>query len=148
MPTKTPAEAVVEDAASATEAAVGSSEARPEDTAAAADEAIEAVSSQADAAIDGITISQQQAMQTMEAAGQAMMEGVTRLQRELADFVSERIRHDVETQQALMRCRSFDDVRDVQTRFFQTAVDQYSAEANRLMKLGSEIVHRSIEPTA
>jgi hypothetical protein len=87
-------------------------------------------------------------MQTMEAAGQAMMEGVTKLQREIADFVSERIRHDVETQQALMRCRSFDDVRDVQTRFFQTAVDQYSAEANRLMKLGSEIVHRSIEPTA
>jgi hypothetical protein len=147
MPTKTPPEAVAEDAIRATDAATEAAEARLEDSAASVDEKIEAVSSQTDAAIDGFTISQQQAMQSMEAAGQAMMDGVTKLQKELVDFVSERIRQDVETQQAMLRCRSFDDMRDLQTRFFQTAVDQYSAEANRLMKLGSEIVQRSLEPT-
>jgi hypothetical protein len=41
------------------------------------------------------------------------------------DFVSTRIRQDLETQQELLRCRNFDELREVQTKFLKTAMDQY-----------------------
>ena len=103
------------------------------------------LSSAADTVIDTVTATQQEAMQTMESARSAMMEGMSRVQREIADFVSERIRQDMETQQALLRCKTLDEVRDVQSGFFKTAMDQYAAEATKLMKLGTEIVARSFD---
>jgi hypothetical protein len=106
------------------------------------------VAERADAAadaVDELARSQEEALHGVEVAGQTVVEGVTRFQREIIDFVSERIRQDMETQQAMLRCRTFDEVRDVQTRFFQTAMDQYSTETNRLMKLGTEMMQRSLE---
>jgi hypothetical protein len=44
----------------------------------------------------------------------------------------------------MLRCRTLDDVRDLQTRFFKTAMDQYSGEASRLMKIGSGMIERSL----
>lgn len=104
-----------------------------------------ALGSPADAVIDTVTARQQQAIQTIETAGAAMIEGVTLVQREIADFVSQRIRQDMETQQELLRCRSLDEMRDLQTRFFRTALDQYSAEATRLMRLGGEVIAKSLD---
>jgi hypothetical protein len=115
----------------------------PEAASSAAED--EALASPADAVIDSVTVSQQQALQTMESAGAAMFEGVARVQREIADFVSERIRQDMETQQELLRCKSLDEVRVLQARFFKTAMDQYSAEATRLMRLGGELMARSMD---
>jgi hypothetical protein len=157
MPTKAKPEtatektaAMAEDAATtaAGESAKAASDASEGMRAAAEAATDEHLASSADVAIDGVTLGQQQALETFESAQQAMMEGVTRFQKELVDFVSERIRHDMETQQALLRCRSFDEVRDVQATFLQTAMDQYSEEANRLMRLGSEVVQRSFERDA
>ena len=54
-----------------------------------------------DALIDQVTASQQEALDTMETAGQAVFEGLTRVQHEIAEFVAERIRQDMETQQEL-----------------------------------------------
>ena len=51
-----------------------------------------------------------------------------KVRQEVVDFVSTRIRHDMETQQELLRCRNFDEIREVQTRFIKTAMDQYTAE--------------------
>ena len=39
----------------------------------------------------------------------------------------------------LLGCRTLEDMRAVQMRFFRGAVDQYAAEAARMMKLGTEI---------
>ena len=63
--------------------------------------------------------------------------------QEVADFVSTRIRHDMETQQELLRCRNFDELREVQTRLIKTAMDHYTAESTRLMEIGSEAIQRS-----
>jgi hypothetical protein len=73
---------------------------------------------------------------------------MTKMQEEIASFVSKRIAHDLETQQKMLRCRNFDELQEVQTRFFRTAVDDYSAETRRLMKLGSEVVQRSVNREA
>lgn len=108
-------------------------------------EAAEEVSSTADAVIDSVTASQQQALETLEAARASMFESVARVQRRIADFVSDRIRQDMEAQQELLRCKSFEEVRDVQTRFFRTAVSQYSEEATELFRIGGKAVARSLE---
>jgi hypothetical protein len=107
----------------------------------------ELIESPQDAVIDNVTALQQETVETVEHAGAALLAGVGKVQQEIAQFVTQRIREDLETQQQLMRCRSFDDIRDVQARFIKTAMDQYSAETERLLKLGTEMMTRSVERT-
>ena len=78
-------------------------------------------------------------------ASASMLTGVTEMQKEIAGFVSERIHQDLETQQELLRCRTFDEVREVQSRFFRTTLDQYSAEATKLMQLSTAVFTRSLD---
>ena len=108
----------------------------------------EAIASTTRESIAVATKTQQQAMEAMERAGASMLTGVTGIQKEITGFVSERIRQDLESQQELLRCRTFDEVREVQSRFFRTAMDQYSSEATKLMQLGTELFTRSIEHRA
>ncbi len=49
-------------------------------------------------------------------------------------FVFERWQHDIATQSALLGCTKLEDVQRVQTDFFKTAMEQYSAEAKRMME--------------
>jgi hypothetical protein len=139
----------------AAEAAAESAEATV-DTAAenarkAAEAAAEAVSdipredvpTTTDDAIDAVVSGQTEATRALESIGRTMLVGATRMQEEIVDFVSIRVRQDMETQKELLRCRSFDDVREVQTKYFQTAMEQYAAESKRLMELSSEVIQRS-----
>lgn len=96
----------------------------------------------ADKVIDTVTLTQQEALQAMEVASTTLFTGLNEMQREVADFVAKRIREDMETQQDLLRCRNLDDVREVQSRFFRTAMDQYSAETTRLMQLATETMQK------
>jgi hypothetical protein len=50
------------------------------------------------------------------------------------------MRQDIETQAKLLRCRNLGEIRETQTRFFRTAMDQYAAEATKLMKIGAEML--------
>jgi hypothetical protein len=90
---------------------------------------------------------QQIAARGAEATGAAVLEGVARAQREVTDFITTRIRQDIETQAELLGCRTLDDMRQVQTRFFRSAMDAYAAEASRLMRIGSEVASRSLDRT-
>jgi hypothetical protein len=67
------------------------------------------------------------------------------VQKQITGFVAERIRQDIETQSELLACRTLDDVRQVQSRFFRRAMDQYGAEAGRIMQLGSDVVAKSLD---
>ena len=129
-----------------TKAAVGTAETLAETAADSID--AEAVASATREGIAVATRTQQQAIETMERAGASMLTGVTEIQKEIAGFVSERIRQDMESQQELLRCRTIDEVREVQSRFFHTAIDQYSSEASKLMQLSTELFTRSIERRA
>ena len=53
----------------------------------------------------------------MERASASMLTSVAEMQKEVAGFVSGRIRQDLETQQELLRCRTLDEVREGQSRF-------------------------------
>lgn len=124
---------------SATDAAVDTANRAAEGVANSNADRSENVSPVLDAVVAGQTV----AVQAVESTSRAMLEGIEKVRQEVADFVSTRIRHDMETQQELLRCRNFDELREVQTRFIKTAMDQYTAESTRLMEIGSEAIQRS-----
>ena len=117
----------------------------PEAEASADTDAIESLQ---DRLIDTVTVGQQEALETIESASSAVFEALSRAQAEISDFVAERIRQDLDTQQAFLRCRSLDEVRDVQFNFLRTALDQYGGEAAKLVRLGGEVAAKSFERRA
>ena len=68
---------------------------------------------------EAITSAQQETLHNIGSAGAAMLEGLTKAQTEIADFITERIRQDVETQAEMLHCRTLDDVRDLQNPLLQ-----------------------------
>lgn len=54
------------------------------------------------------------------------------LMQESARFMTTRLQHDVETQKALLACKSPSELMEVQTAFFKTAAAQYSDYTTRL----------------
>ena len=123
----------------ATDAAIDTVERTAEAVAESNADRSEEVSQVLNAVVAGQTV----AVQAVESTSRAMLEGMEKVRQEVVDFVSTRIRHDMETQQELLRCRNFDELREVQTTFVKTAMDQYTAESKRLMELGSEVLQRS-----
>ena len=117
----------------------------PEAKAADATADTDAIESLQDRLIDTVTVSQQEALETIESASSAVFEALSRAQAEISDFVAERIRQDPDTQQAFLRCRSLDEVRDVQFNFLRTALDQYGGEAAKLVRLGGEVAAKSLD---
>ncbi|APX11206.1 phasin family protein [Tateyamaria omphalii] len=54
-------------------------------------------------------------------------------------FVAERVREDVALQHALMHAKSPGEMQQVQMRFLQTAMDQYTAETGKMIELSSKL---------
>ena len=79
-------------------------------------------------------------------AGQTMMNGVVEWNREMADFASHRLQADGETAQALMQCKDWSAVADIQKDFLDRAAAQYSEEATRLTNLATRVMQDSIAP--
>lgn len=49
-------------------------------------------------------------------------------------FLSDRLKQDLETQKALLACKTPTELMEVQTTFIKTAMEQYSAYAFRMQK--------------
>jgi hypothetical protein len=60
------------------------------------------------------------------------------IMNESAEFIVKRLQHDVETQQAMLRCKSPTELMQLQSAFVQTAMKQYSEEAAHLFKMMTE----------
>ena len=59
-------------------------------------------------------------------------------------FVTERSQRDIETQRAMLDCRSPSELMKVQTEFYQTAVQQYSEETMRLMQMMADAARKTV----
>jgi hypothetical protein len=64
------------------------------------------------------------------AAAQAWLD----LMQESARFMTTRLQQDIETQKALLACKSPAELMQVQTEFFKSAAKQYSEHTTRLLK--------------
>ncbi len=56
------------------------------------------------------------------------------LMQESARFMTSRLQQDIETQKALLACKSLEELMQVQTEFFKSAAAQYSEHTTRLLK--------------
>lgn len=67
--------------------------------------------------------------------GTVWAERMADLGSEITTFVAERIKEDVQTQHALLYCKSLAEVQHVQAEFLQKAFDQYQAETGKLVAM-------------
>lgn len=79
------------------------------------------------------------------AFGTAMLEAAAKFGAEFSDFVAMRLKEDVKAQQEMLECRDLQKLAEIQTRFFQTAVEQYSAETGKMMQMSSEMLEDAIK---
>ncbi|WP_171054526.1 phasin family protein [Roseovarius arcticus] len=56
---------------------------------------------------------------------------------EAMQFMSSRMEADVEIQEEMLSCKRLEDVQKVQAKFFSNALEDYNAEAARMMKIMS-----------
>ena len=59
------------------------------------------------------------------------------LMKESGRFIAQRLEEDLKTQKAFFECKTPADVMQVQTNYYKTAVEQYSAEAGRIFEFMS-----------
>lgn len=77
------------------------------------------------------------AVGTLTWFGTAWVETLGQMGAEMVEFAGRRAREEARTQHDLLHCRSLPEVQRVQTRFLQTAIDQYTAEIGRFAALGT-----------
>lgn len=63
---------------------------------------------------------------------------------ESSRFVMDRLQQDLETQRAMLACKSPTDLMRLQAEFFQTAMQQYSEESMRLFKMMSDATEKTV----
>lgn len=66
---------------------------------------------------------------------------------ESSRFVADRLQRDLETQKAMLACKSPAELLQIQSEFFQTAMEQYTNEAVRLYKMMSKATEDTIKDT-
>jgi len=62
-------------------------------------------------------------------------------------FLSERLRTDLETQQAMLRCQTPPEMVQLQSEFLRTAIDQYTTEAQRIFEILSAATDETLKQT-
>ena len=83
--------------------------------------------------------SNQEAVQTMLAANQAMLDGWNALNREIMAFADHRMREEFGRTESLFGCNGPEEALQVQARFVQTTGEDYLREAQKLMGMMMDI---------
>lgn len=66
------------------------------------------------------------------------MAGCAEIAKEGVEFISERIKKDMQAQRDILNCKSLQDVLRVQSEYFQDAAEQYTGQLQRVAELLSE----------
>ena len=81
----------------------------------------------------------------MIAANPAIARAWSEIMSEGARFLSKRLQEDLETQKALLACRTPADVVQVQTEFFRKAMEQYTAETQRMFEIMTGAIEEAVK---
>lgn len=75
----------------------------------------------------------------MTSFGTAWVEALSDMGSEVLSFVADRIKEDVKTQHEILHCDDMAELQQIQARFVQKAVDQYTAETGKLFELSNQL---------
>lgn len=89
---------------------------------------------------------QDSALGAVSNAGQAYMNGLAAINQEMASFLQARLRHDIELGESLARCRTLADATKVQSDWLKRTTEEYAAETQKLVELGSGLMRESWMP--
>ncbi|MDO9527393.1 MAG: phasin family protein [Gemmobacter sp.] len=84
----------------------------------------------------------------MMAFSPAVAKAWSDMMSESARFLTDRLQHDLETQKALLACKSPTDLLQVQAEFFRSAMEQYSAYTTHLYTKLSTTVESTVKDVA
>ncbi|KCV80840.1 hypothetical protein ATO10_15010 [Actibacterium atlanticum] len=79
-------------------------------------------------------------MEGLDMAGRlsnAIMDFIGKSGAEFVEFVNARLQEDAKVQQALLSCQNVEDLSRVQADFVRTALEQYTEETGRMIRLSS-----------
>ena len=79
-------------------------------------------------------------LNSMAWLGTAWMSNAGDVGTELMQFLAKRIKEDVRTQHEMLHCKDLTKLQDIQMRFVQTAMEQYAAETEKLLQMGSDMM--------
>lgn len=89
--------------------------------------------------VEALLASNGEMMKALMKANEAMMEGMVTVGREILDFGSTRVRHDLNAQGEMMKCGNPEALFSLQCDFAREATEQYFTELNKLMTLTTQI---------
>lgn len=75
------------------------------------------------------------AMDVPMAVGAVAVQAWMDMGTEAVRFVWDRLQQDMQTQQAMLACKSLEDLRRIQAEFFTNAQKEYTAEAGKMLDL-------------
>lgn len=78
-------------------------------------------------------------------AGTVAMQAWMDISTEAVRFVWNRLQEDMKTQQALLACKSLDEIREVQAGFFTAAQQDYAQEAERMLEMLSKATGQALQ---
>ena len=81
----------------------------------------------------------------MPYANPAALEPWKNIVTQSTQFVANRLEHDLETQQALLDCRTPTELLEIQTQYFQKAMQDYTAQASRVFSLMSTTTETALK---
>lgn len=87
---------------------------------------------------NAMTQLQDAGFRNMMGMGTAWVEALSDMSAEVAGFVADRIKEDVKTQHKILHCKNAADLQHIQSEFMQKAMDQYTAETGKLVKMGTK----------
>jgi len=70
--------------------------------------------------------------------GTEMLETMGEIGSELFQFLADRIKEDVKTQQEILSCKEPAKLQEIQTGFMKKAIEQYTAETGKIVKMSNE----------
>jgi hypothetical protein len=78
--------------------------------------------------------------QSMPGFGAGWMDAMTKMGNEMLEFTAARIKEDAQVQHDLLQAKGISEVQQIQSQFFQKAMEDYSAESAKLMDMGKNFV--------
>lgn len=79
-------------------------------------------------------------------SGEAMLQGLAEMNREMMSFASDRLRKSFETSESLMGCHDPAQAFNVQCEHARKATQAYLEEATRLMTLAAKVSEDCLQP--
>ncbi|MBV2359126.1 phasin family protein [Thalassococcus sp. CAU 1522] len=83
---------------------------------------------------------------TMMGVHAAWLESLGDMSAEVAGFIADRIKEDVKTQHEILHCRDMEEMQRIQSRFIETALEQYQAETGKLVEMSLALFTKGQAP--